>query len=147
MMSAFAQFWTGRTRREQAMLALMAAALAGFAVWLLLVRPLDAWAAGAGQRRSEAEALLALARAAPAPQTAPPTLEATLKATATARGLQPSLGMSPEGGLGFRLTAPRGAEALAWLADVRTATGAEPTRLSILSADGTLEIEGAFAGG
>lgn len=146
MIAPAMEFWHGRTPRERAMLAVMGALLAAFAMWLLIVRPLGGWADASTQRRQQAELALAQVRAVPPAPARPDTagLEPTLRATAQAQGLTPVLAMSEDGGLGFRLTGVYGAAALRWLAAVRTASGAEPRRLSITSEGETVSVDGAF---
>lgn len=145
MIARVQEFWSGRTPRERVMLAIMGAALSVFTGWFLVVRPLDAWADSAAQRRLSAEAdLIRIQRSTGAVVPRPDNLEATLRATAGARGLEPVFGMSEDGGLGFRLTAGDGQSVLRWLADIKSATGLEPTRLSLLAENGQLAVEGAW---
>lgn len=146
MIGAIQEFWHGRTPRERAMLAVMAAALAVFAIWLLIVRPLTGWAEASAQRRQQAETALAQVRALPpAPERHDVAgLEPTLRTAAQAQGLEPTLAMSEDGGLGFRLSGVAAGPALRWLAAVKTASGAEPRRLSITSEGETVSLEGAY---
>lgn len=146
MIGAIQEFWHGRTRRERLMLAVMAAAVALFAAWLLIVRPLAGWAEASAQRRQQAEAALAQVRALPPAPERPDVagLEPTLRAAAQAQGLDPALAMTEEGGLGFRLSGVAAGPALRWLAAVKTASGAEPRRLSITAEGETVSLEGAF---
>lgn len=145
MIARLIHLWDARTPRERLLLTIMAAALAGVAVWLLVVRPVGLWAERAAQRRLEAASALTAVRAArPGASARPANLEATLQATASAHGLEPVVGMSEEGGLGFRLNTADGDKVLRWLADIKAATGAEPTRLSMLAEDGRLTVDGAY---
>lgn len=144
MIARLRQTWSGRTPRERLMLAVMAAAVAVFAVWLLVLRPLGVWAETAALRRAGAETALTRLRAAPPVPARPADLESVLRASATAQGLEPVLAMSEDGGLGFRLTARDGGAVLRWLTAVKAASGVEPMRLSILAEDGTLTIDGAY---
>ena len=144
MIARLNDFWMARTPRERVMLMAMGAALAAFAVWLLVLRPAAGWADEAAGRRREAEARLAAVSTAPTAPSRPADLEATLRATAAAQGLEPVLAMSEEGGLGFRLTAADGSPVLRWLAAVKAAAGVEPRRLSMLAEDGRLTVDGAF---
>lgn len=144
MIARLNSLWQARTPRERFMLLAMAAAMALFAVWLLIVRPAADWAEDASRRRLEAETRLAAVREAPETPERPADLEATLRTTAAAHGLEPVLAMSEEGGLGFRLTTGDGAAVLRWLTAVKAATGVEPKSLSILADDGPLMIEGSY---
>lgn len=145
MIARVQEFWSGRSPRERAMLAFMIAALGVFAAWLLVVQPLGAWAEASAQRRVSAETdLIRIKEAAQASRPRPDDLEATLRSAAAARALEPSFGMSEEGGLGFRLATNDGQSVLRWLAAIKAATGLEPTRLSMLVEDGHLTVDGAY---
>ena len=145
MIAGVREFWFGRSPRERAMLAFMLAALGVFAAWLLIVRPVGEWSDAAAQRRLTAEAdLIRIQASAEPPRSRPDNLEATLRATAAAQGLEPVIGMSEEGGLGLRLTTSDGQAVLRWLAAIKAATGLEPIRLSILIEDRRLMIDGAY---
>lgn len=145
MIARVQEFWSGRSPRERAMLAFMIAALGVFAAWFLVVQPLGAWAYGAAQGRLSAETdLIRIKAAGQPPRARPDNLEATLRSTAAAQGLEPIIGMSEEGGLGFRLATGDGQSVLRWLAAIKAATGTEPLRLSILIEDGQVAVDGAF---
>ena len=139
------EFWGGRSPRERVMLAVMGVALGLFAAWLLVLRPLDVCADQAAGRRMAAEAdLMRIKRSAAPARPRPDNLEATLRVTAAAQGLDPILAMSEEGGLGFRFNSDQGRPVLLWLTEVKAATGLEPTRVSLLAEDGRLAIDGAY---
>ncbi len=145
MIARLQDLWSGRSPREQAMLAFMIAALCVFAAWLLVARPLGSWADGAAQRRLSAEGdLIRIQASAEPPRARPENLETTLRSTAVIQALEPTFGMSEEAGLGFRLTTGDGQSVLRWLAAIKAATGLEPTRLSILVEDGQLTVDGAY---
>lgn len=147
------QAWDGRTRREQRMLAVMAVLVAGVALWLGVVRPVNGWREDASRDRARAEAGLVEVRTTLArlpPTAARPAvdaggLEPILRQTAEAAGLQLTTGMDPSGRFGFRVTNAPGAAAFGWLAGLQTTHGLQPVSLSVVeNADASLQVEGAF---
>lgn len=151
------QWWQGRTVRERRLLGAMLVLLAATAVWLLVVRPANAWRSAASERRAQAEATAAavgrdLGRLAVRPRSPAAAdregLEPLVRRTAEAAGLAPALAMDTAGGLGFQLaSAPSGA-ALAWVSALETDHGLRICRLSVVeNADATVQFEGSLAAG
>lgn len=148
------QAWDGRTRREQRMLALMAALVFAVAAWLGVVRPLSGWREDAARDRVRAEAELVevrqiLASLPASPQTRPSVdaqgLEPVLRQAAGAAGLEITTGMDASGRLGFSAPHASSQAVFGWLAALKTAHGLEPASLSVVeNADATLQVDGAF---
>ncbi|MBD7940750.1 type II secretion system protein GspM [Brevundimonas guildfordensis] len=144
-------WWDGRSVRERRMLAAMGALVLGVVVWLAVVRPLDGWKADQVRARVAAERQLLQVQTAAAQRGARPTeavdLQALVATTASAAGVQPTLGMSEGGRLGFRLERVTTAQAFGWLAALE-AGGARIEELGVVeNADGTLGVSGALASG
>lgn len=150
-LSSVAAWWDGRSLRERRMLAIMGALVLGVVGWLGVVRPLDGWQADQARARVAAERQLVQIRTAVAQRGARPTeavdLQALVASTATAAGVQPTLGMSEGGRLGFRLDRVTTAQAFGWLAALEQG-GARIEELGVVeNADGTLGLTGALASG
>lgn len=149
--SSAVAWWDGRSLRERRMLAVMGALVLGVVGWLGVVRPLDAWRADQARLRVAAERQLALIETAVVQRGARPTetvdLQALVAATASAAGVQPTLGMSEGGRLGFRLDRATSAQAFGWLAALEQG-GARIEELGVVeNPDGTLGVTGALSGG
>lgn len=149
-------WWDGRTVRERRMLRVMAVLVAAVLAWLLVVRPVQAWQAGASDRRVEAEQALAEVRAglrviAPSSTSAPASiegLEPLVRRTAEAAGLTVVTTMAPGGGLGIQMSQAPGRETFAWLAALETDHGIKVCSLGVMeNADATLNIDGALGQG
>lgn len=149
-------WWDGRTVRERRMLMVMAVLVAAVLAWLLVVRPVQAWQAGAADRRAEAEQTLAEVYAglrviAPASTPAPTStegLEPLVRRTAEAAGLTVVTTMAPGGGLGIQMSQAPGRETFAWLAALETDHGIRVCSLGVMeNADATLNIDGALGQG
>lgn len=151
------QWWQGRTLRERRLLAAMLALLAATALWLLVVRPANAWREAASGRRALAEAAAAtvardLDRLAtpgrPPAGASSEGLEPLVRRTAEGAGLAPVLAMGADGGLGFQLASAPSGPALAWAASLETDHGLRLCRLSVVeNADATVQIEGSLTAG
>lgn len=151
------QWWQGRTVRERRLLGAMLVLLAATALWLLVVRPANAWREAASERRARAEATAAavsrdLGRLAARPRAAAAAgregLEPLVRRTAEAAGLAPVLAMDADGGLGFQLASAPSGPALAWVSALETDHGLRVCRLSVVeNADATVQFEGSLAAG
>lgn len=149
--SSVAAWWDGRSLRERRMLMVMGALVLGLVGWLGVVRPLDAWTADQARARVVAERQLAQIETAVVQRGARPAetvdLQARVAATAPAAGVEPTLGMSEGGRLGFRLDRATTAQAFGWLAALE-AGGARVEELGVVeNPDGTLGVTGALASG
>ena len=149
--SSVVALWDGRSLREQRMLAVMGVLVLGLLVWLGVVRPLDGWRADQARARLAAERQMAQVQTAVAQRGARPTevvdLQALVASTASAAGVQPALGMSEGGRLGFRLDRVTTTQAFGWLAALEQG-GARIEELGVVeNADGTLGVSGALASG
>lgn len=149
--SSVAAWWHGRSLRERRMLAVMGALVLGVVGWLGVVRPLDGWQADQARARVAAERQLVQIRTAVAQRGARPTeavdLQALVASTATTAGVEPTLGMSEGGRLGFRLDRVTTAQAFGWLAALEQG-GARIEELGVVeNADGTLGVTGALTSG
>jgi len=149
-------WWDGRTVRERRLLTVMAALVAAVLVWLLVVRPVQAWQAGAADRRFEAEQTLAEVRGGlriVAPASAPAVastegLEPLVRRTAETAGLTVVTTMAPGGGLGIQMSQAPGRETFAWLAALEADHGIKVCSLGVMeNADATLNIDGALGQG
>ncbi|AYG93877.1 hypothetical protein D8I30_00775 [Brevundimonas naejangsanensis] len=149
--SSIAAWWDGRSLRERRMLAVMGALVLGVIGWLGLVRPLDGWTDDQARARVAAERQLAQIETAVVQRGVRPTetvdLQTLVAATAPTAGVQPTLGMSEGGRLGFRLDRATSAQAFGWLAALEQG-GARIEELGVVeNPDGTLGVTGALSGG
>ena len=149
--SSVVALWDGRSLRERRMLAVMGVLVLGVIAWLGVLRPLDGWKADQARARVAAERQMAQVQTAVAQRGARPTeavdLQALVASTALTAGVQPTLGMSEGGRLGFRLERVTTAQAFGWLAGLEEG-GARIEELGIVeNADGTLGVSGALASG
>lgn len=151
LFSSVVAWWDGRSLRERRMLALMGALVLGVVGWLGVVRPLDGWKAHQARARVVAERQFArietarVWRGAPAAEAV--DLQALAAAAASKAGVQPTLGMSESGRLGFRLDHATTAQAFGWLAALEK-SGAKIEELGVVrNADGTLGVTGALSSG
>ncbi|WP_278070766.1 type II secretion system protein GspM [Brevundimonas sanguinis] len=149
--SSIVALWDGRSLRERRMLAVMGVVVLGVIAWLGVVRPLDGWKADQARARVAAERQMAQVQTAVAQRGARPSeavdLQALVASTALTAGVQPTLGMSEGGRLGFRLERVTTAQAFGWLAALEEG-GARIEELGVVeNADGTLGVTGALASG
>ena len=157
LVAPLAQWWDGRTVRERRMLTVMLMIAAAVLIWLALVRPAWSWREHAAYRRhraaAEAQAVqVALGRLAStgtAARSAPiEGLEPLVRRAAGAAGLQATLAMDADGGLGFSVAQAGSREGFAWLAALESDHGVRICRLSVVeNADATLVLEGSLSGG
>jgi len=129
-------------------------AIAVFAVWLLVLRPLFAWRVEAADDRRLALAELGETRASLKRLASSPSkaalpadgLEPLARSTAEAAGLTIVTGMDPSGRLGFQVSSASSAALFGWLAEVTRTGSAQIIRLGVTeNADATLNAEGALA--
>lgn len=142
----------GRTPRERIMLIVCGALLIGVLCWLLIYRPVAAWAEQAADSRfaaarDEAVVTAALAEVrAPADPDAAGDITQKVQQTAVGHGLTPNLAMAANGDLGFTLAGAPVGPAFGWLADMER-DGLRVTSLSVVeNADSTVTVEGAVSG-
>jgi len=114
LFSSVAAWWDGLSLRERRMLAIMGALVLGVVGWLGVVRPLDNWQADQARARVAAERRLTQVETAVIQRGARPAeavdLQALVASTASAAGVQPTLGMSEgDDGPGLRLAGRAGA--------------------------------------
>lgn len=149
--SPAAAWWDGRSLRERRMLAVMGVLVLGLVGWLGVVRPLDGWQADQARARLAAERQLTQIETAVVQRGAAPAegvdLQALVASTAAGAGVQPVLGMSEGGRLGFRLDRVTTAQAFGWLAALEQG-GAQIEELGVVkNPDGTLGVTGAVEAG
>lgn len=147
-------WWQTRAPRERLMLGMMAAAIAAFAVWLGVLRPLQAWTDATRERHARAaadldnvEAAVGDIHAVENERRAPPAGDefrrAILDAAAAARvpvARQRTDGPTLVVGIDA-VTAPA---LFSWLDRLRTAHGLAPASLEIDKRNGALRVEVAF---
>lgn len=149
--SSVVALWDRRSLRERRMLAVMGILMLGLLAWLGVMRPLDGWKADQARARVAAERQMAQVQTAVVQGGGRPTeavdLQALVASTATTAGVQPALGMSEGGRLGFRLDRVTTTQAFGWLAALEQG-GARIEELGVVeNADGTLGVSGALASG
>lgn len=149
--SSVVALWDGRSLRERRMLAVKGVLVLGLLAWLAVVRPLDGWRADQARARVAAERQMAQVQTAVVQGGGRPTetvdLQALVASTATTAGVQPALGMSEGGRLGFRLDRVTTTQTFGWLAALEQG-GARIEELGVVeNADGTLGVSGALASG
>lgn len=146
-------WWDGRTVRERRLLMVMGVLALAVLLWLVVVRPVQAWQVGAADRRVEAETTLAEVRSglrivAPASTPAPSGvegLEPLTRRTAETAGLTVVTTMAPGGGLGIQMSQAPGRETFAWLAALEADHGVKVCSLGVMeNADATLNIDGSL---
>lgn len=146
-------WWDGRTIRERRLLLVMGVLALAVLLWLVVVRPVQAWQVGAADRRIEAEATLAEVRSGlrvVAPPSAPAPaggegLEPLVRRTAETAGLTVVTTMAPGGGLGIQMSQAPGRETFAWLASLEADHGVKVCSLGVMeNADATLNIDGSL---
>lgn len=146
-------WWDGRTVRERRMLAVMLLLIAGVLIWLVVVRPVQAWRVAAADRRAEAETVLAEVRSGlrvVAPSSTPASadtegLEPLVRRTAETAGLTVVTTMAPGGGLGVQMSQAPGRETFAWLASLEADHGVKVCALGVMeNTDATLNIDGSL---
>lgn len=137
MIALLAPWWQARSRREQWLLAVMLALLAGLLLWLGLFRPLALAQARAVDRLAtassglaEVQALAPLLRGAGTPANRPAAL-ARLEARLKASGVTSErLELAPDGQVSLSIAAIRGQPLLALVAALEGQDGLVVTRLT-----------------
>jgi general secretion pathway protein M len=146
-------WWDGRTVRERRLLMVMGVLALAVLLWLVVVRPVQAWQVGAADRRVEAETTLAEVRSGlrvVAPASTPASsggegLEPLVRRTAETAGLTVVTTMAPGGGLGIQMSQAPGRETFAWLASLEADHGVKVCSLGVMeNADATLNIDGSL---
>lgn len=149
--SSVAVWWDGRSLRERQMLGVMGALALGVVGWLGVVRPLDGWKDDQARARVAAERRLEQIETAVIQRGAAPKeavdLQALVASTATSAGVQPVLGMSEGGRLGFRLERVTTAQAFGWLVALEQGGGRIEELGVVKNPDGTLGVTGALTSG
>lgn len=151
-------WWEARSRREQVLLAVLAAGLGLFILWFGVHRPLAQARADAALRydralrdeavvRAAALGIRALERGAPAPKAAASPAEA-VSASAAAAGL--TLGRvepDPGGGVRVAVGGVSPGQLFPWLAALQQDYGVTPAHLAVVKdAQGTLSADATFGG-
>ena len=155
MIQSIGLCWSGRSVREQRMLAVMGLLIVVVLIWLLIVRPAFAWREAAAERRVEATAGLArieagLASRGTAQKKAAMPLaevEQAARGTAEAAGLGVTLSVDETGGIGFDAPGVTSAALFDWLASLKADYGVEVHELTVIeNADATLDAQGSLKG-
>lgn len=151
----FYPWWEGRTRRERRMLALMVALAAAVGVWLAVVRPVLAWREAAAADRAQVEAdlhevrvglRLTASRAQARPVIDVEGFEPLVLRTATAAGLDLSVGTDASGRLAFRIPDASSAALFGWLSALERDHGITVVSLGVVeNTDATLQVEGSLS--
>ncbi len=147
-------WWSGRSRREQILLGVMGALVAGFVLWFGVAAPLRAAATSARDQLAQAradEALVdALATQIAAQGQAPPTpsgggqVEQSVADTAAVAGLQVVRVEAAEGGVEAVVSGPSTA-ILPWLAFLAREQGVAAQRLTLVKGEaGALDLDATF---
>lgn len=148
-------WWSGREPREQWMLALMIVAVAAFAFWYGMLRPLERASDQARDRYDTASADLdeihGIARVlnanpspAPVRRDGKPVIEVVTQAAAEA-GVAVSRQRSDEHAFTLGIDAVDAPALLGWLDGLRQRYGLAPLRLDVGKRNGRLHAEVAFA--
>lgn len=152
-------WWSGRSVREQRMLAVMGVLVAALLVWLLVVRPAWAWRETAAERRIEATADLvriesglaardpAQAKASGAPGMTLAEVEQAARSAAEATGLPVTLSVDETGGIAFDAPGVTSAALFGWLATLKAEYAVDAVDLTVIeNADVTLDARGTLKG-
>ena len=145
-------WWSGRSLREQRLLMVMGGLLAAVILWFGVVTPSLAWRAAAVERRSDAEADLALieagvARIAGGASSMDATqVEAAARRAADAGGVNATFNPL-DNGVGFSINGATTAVLFGWLGTLQAEHGVEARTLTVSeNADATLNAEGLLVG-
>jgi general secretion pathway protein M len=150
-------WWETRSRREQALLAVMAAGVAAFLLWFAVLTPLAAANRAAEARYATAvETDLAVSRtlgevarlkAPPAPASARRPLDAVVSETAAAAGVNVGrIEADPSGGLRVSSPSAPASALFPWLALLQREHGIVATHLTVLKNDtGGLAVDATLA--
>lgn len=157
-MNRLLEWWHARNPRERILLAVMAAAIAAFAIAYGVVLPLRDAREAARERHaralalyaeveSEARALAALRRGRPAPPRGAAYAGAIVDAAGAAGVAIARQDAGAEGRLVVGIDATSSAALLGWLDALRQRHGIVPESLRVEKSDGRLRAEVVFAGG
>lgn len=150
---ASARGWfDGRSLREQRLLMVMGALIAGIILWFGVITPSLNWRTAAAERRAEAEGNLAFIEAGAArikggaSAMAADQVEAAARRAADAGGVNAVFNPLDEG-VGFSVNGASTATLFAWLAALKTDHGIDARVLTVSeNADATLNAEGLLVG-
>lgn len=146
------QWWAGRSLREQRLLMIMGALIAGIVLWFGVITPSLNWRADAAERRAEAEANLALIEAGTARIAGEASSMGADQVQAAARRAADAGGVNVvfnplEDGVGFSVNGASTATLFGWLAALHAEQGIEARILTVSeNADATLNAEGLLVG-
>ncbi len=145
-------WWSGRSLREQRLLMVMGALIAGIVVWFGVISPGLNWRADAAERRAAAEADLALIEAGAARVAGGPSSMGADQVQAAARRAADADGVNAvfnplDDGVGFSINGASTATLFGWLAALHAEHGIEARVLTVSeNADATLNAEGLLVG-
>lgn len=138
-------WWRGRSRREQGLLAFLAMLCVAVALWYGLVMPLRAYAETARASRASAEMRLQRMQAVAAARAARPAMQnlrQAMEQAARQAGVNPQLGAAAGTGIEFELVRAPRTDAMSWLVRLDE-HGVEVASLSIHPHDdGTATLKG-----
>lgn len=147
-------WWNGRSQREQILLGVMGALVAGFVLWFGLAAPLRSAAASARDHLAQARADEALVDAvvaqvaaqgqAPAPPSAVGPVDRMVADTAAVAGLQVVRVEAAEGGVQAVVSGPS-TSILPWLAFLAREQGVTARHLTLVKGEaGALDLDATF---
>lgn len=145
-------WWSGRSLREQRLLMVMGALIAGIVLWFGVITPSLNWRADAAERRAEAEADLALIEAGTARIAGGDSSMGADQVQAAARRAADAGGVNAvfnplDDGVGFSINGASTATLFGWLATLHSEHGIEARVLTVSeNADATLNAEGLLVG-
>lgn len=154
--SGFHAWWQQREPRERAMLAIMCAAIAAFALWYVVFVPLrharDAAqvrhvraVADLAQVQAELAGMVELRERLPAPPTDTAALAAAVLASAKQAGLEIAHRREDDvGGFGIESEAATPTQLFTWLDELRQRHGLVPTALSVARNQDRLRVQARF---
>lgn len=146
------QWWAGRSLREQRLLMIMGALIAGIVLWFGVITPSLNWRADAAERRAEAEADLALIEAGTARIAGGASSMGVDQVQTAARRAADAGGVNAvfnplDDGVGFSVNGASTATLFGWLAALHSEHGIEARVLTVSeNADATLNAEGLLVG-
>lgn len=152
MIDSVRGWWAGRSLREQRLLMVMGALIAGIVLWFGVITPALAWRSGAADRRAEAEADLALIEAGAARLAGGPSSMGADQVQAAARRAADAGGVNAvfnplDDGVGFSVNGASTATLFGWLAALHSDHGIEVRVLTVSeNADATVNAEGLLVG-
>ena len=145
-------WWDGRSLREQRLLMVMGALIAGIVLWFGVITPSLAWRADAADRRAEAEADLALIEGGAARLAGGSSSMGADQVQAAARRAADAGGVNAvfnplDDGVGFSVNGASTATLFGWLGALHSEHGIEARVLTVSeNADATVNAEGLLVG-